>query len=69
MSGDTFGDLFKVTESGESHGKQVGAIVAGCPPCLELDMRKIQYDMDRRKPGQSSITTQRKESDIAHIFL
>lgn len=68
MAGSTFGDLFKVTTFGESHGKGVGVIVDGVPPGIELGEEDIQKELDRRKPGQSEITTQRKESDAIHIL-
>ena len=63
MAGNSFGHLFKLTTFGESHGKAIGGIIDGCPANLELDFDKIQLDLDRRKPGQSAIVTQRKESD------
>ncbi len=61
--GSTFGHLFRVTTFGESHGGAIGVILDGCPPRLELDLEQIQNELDRRKPGQSKITTPRKESD------
>ncbi len=67
MAGNTFGSLFKITTFGESHGKAIGVIIDGCPAGLEIDNSFIQSELDRRKPGQSSIVTQRKESDIVHI--
>lgn len=67
MSGSTFGQLFKVTVFGESHGEMIGMVVDGCPAGLDLDLTLIQSDLDRRKPGQSKITSQRKEGDIARI--
>lgn len=63
MAGNTFGKLFTLTTFGESHGAAIGGIIDGCPAGLELDLEAIQYQLDRRKPGQSKITTQRKESD------
>ncbi len=68
MSGNTFGKLFSVTTFGESHGKAIGCIVDGCPPGLKLDETDIQKDLDRRKPGQSKFTTQRKEDDRVEII-
>lgn len=68
MSGNSFGQLFKITSCGESHGGAVGVIVDGCPPGLTLSEADIQKELDRRKPGQSSITTPRKEQDIIHIL-
>lgn len=62
--GNSFGTVFKLTTFGESHGEAIGGIVDGCPAGLELDLEAIQHDMDRRRPGQSAITTQRKESDV-----
>ena len=64
----TFGDLFRVTTFGESHGGGVGAVVDGCPPRLALDEAEVQADLDRRRPGQSRLVTQRKESDTAEIL-
>lgn len=63
MAGNTFGNLFKVTTFGESHGEALGGIIDGCPPGITLDFDAIQREMERRKPGQSSIVTQRKEND------
>ncbi len=64
----TFGTLFRVTTFGESHGGGVGAVVDGCPPRLALDPTDVQADLDRRRPGQSRLVTQRKESDTAEIL-
>ena len=66
--GSTFGNLFRVSTFGESHGGAVGVILDGCPPRLELDLQKIQAELDRRKPGQSKITTPRKEADEVEIL-
>jgi len=63
MAGNSFGTLFKLTTFGESHGEAIGGIIDGCPSGLEIDFDAITYDMNRRKPGQSKITTQRKEDD------
>lgn len=63
MAGNTFGTLFKLTTFGESHGEAIGGIVDGCPAGLKIDVSLIQKALDRRKPGQSRITTQRKEED------
>ena len=60
---NTFGRIFRLTSFGESHGKGIGGIIDGCPAGLELDINLIQKDLERRKPGQSKITTQRKEDD------
>ena len=68
MSGNTFGSLFSVSSFGESHGPALGAIVDGCPPGMELSEADIQHDLDRRKPGQSRHTTQRRESDAVQIL-
>jgi len=66
--GNSFGRLFRITTFGESHGKALGAIVEGCPAGLEIDEEKIRQEMQRRKPGQSKITTQRKEEDEIEIL-
>ncbi len=63
MAGNSFGNLFRVTTFGESHGEALGGIIDGCPAGLELDLNAVQIDLDRRKPGQSAIVTQRKEPD------
>lgn len=68
MSDSSIGKLFRVTTFGESHGKGIGCVVDGCPPNLELSEADLQPDLDRRKPGQSKFTTQRKEPDEIHIF-
>jgi chorismate synthase len=68
MSGNTFGKLFTVTTFGESHGPALGAIVDGCPPGLALSEEDLQLDLDRRKPGTSQHTTQRKEADRVRIL-
>ena len=66
--GNTFGRAFRVTTWGESHGDAIGATIDGCPPGIELDLSIIQDELDRRKPGQSEISTQRKEGDKAEIL-
>lgn len=66
--GNSFGQLFRLTTWGESHGAAIGAVVDGCPPLLEISEADIQPDLDRRAPGQSSIVTQRKESDSVRIL-
>ena len=66
--GNTFGKIFRLTTFGESHGKAIGGIIDGCPAGLELDFENIQKQLDRRKPGQSKITTQRKESDTVEFL-
>ncbi|HEC15526.1 MAG TPA: chorismate synthase [Sedimenticola sp.] len=68
MSGNTFGKLFTVTSFGESHGPAIGCIVDGCPPGMELSAADLQKDLDRRKPGTSRHTTQRKEPDEVQIL-
>lgn len=68
MTGNSFGSLFKITTCGESHGGAVGVIIDGCPAGLEISEMEIQKELDRRKPGQSSITTPRKEQDLIHIL-
>ena len=68
MAGNSFGQLFRITTFGESHGAAIGVIIDGCPPNVELDLEFIQSELDKRKPGQSKITTQRKESDTAQIL-
>ena len=65
--GNTFGHLFRVTTFGESHGGGVGVVIDGCPPQLEIDAQEIQFELDRRRPGQSKITTPRKETDTCEI--
>ncbi len=64
----TFGQIFRITTWGESHGGGVGVVVDGCPPRLKLSEADIQPDLDRRRPGQSKIVTPRKESDTVHIL-
>ena len=66
--GDSFGQLFRITTWGESHGGGVGVVIDGCPSGLPLSEDDLQYELDRRRPGQSKITTQRKESDTAKIL-
>ena len=68
MSGNSFGKLFTLTTFGESHGPALGAVVDGCPPGLELSEEDLQFDLDRRKPGQSRYTTQRREADQVRIL-
>ncbi|MES2309952.1 MAG: chorismate synthase [Verrucomicrobiota bacterium] len=65
---NTFGHLFRVTTFGESHGAGIGVIVDGCPPRIPISLEAIQFDLDRRRPGQSKIVTQRKEADQAEIL-
>lgn len=68
MAGNTFGKLFRLTTYGESHGVAIGGIIDGCPAGLKLDFEAIQHQMQRRKPGQSKIVTQRKEPDIVEFY-
>ena len=68
MAGSTLGTIFKITSWGESHGKALGVVVDGCPAGLELDESDIQTYLNRRKPGQSNITTSRKEADQVEIL-
>jgi chorismate synthase len=68
MSGNSIGKLFTVTTFGESHGPALGGIVDGCPPGMELSEADLQTDLDRRKPGQSKFTTQRREDDKVQIL-
>ncbi len=66
--GNTFGHLFRITTFGESHGGGVGVVIDGCPPRLEISLDEIQADLDRRRPGQSKVTTPRQEEDRAEIL-
>lgn len=68
MAGNTFGQLFSLTTFGESHGKAIGGIIDGCPAGVTIDIALIQNDLDRRRPGQSAIVTQRKEPDAVEIY-
>lgn len=68
MSHNSFGHLFRFTTWGESHGPALGVVVDGCPPMLDVDLADIQRQMDRRKPGQSRFTTQRREADEVKIM-
>lgn len=68
MSGNSIGLLFSVATFGESHGPALGAVVDGCPPNIELSEQDLQIDLDRRKPGQSKYTTQRREADQVKIL-
>jgi chorismate synthase len=66
--GNTFGQLFRVTTFGESHGGGIGVVIDGCPPRIEISETEIQRDLDRRRPGQSKLTTQRREEDRCEIL-
>jgi chorismate synthase len=68
MPGNSFGHLFRITTWGESHGLAMGVVIDGCPAGLEISKEDIQTELDRRRPGQSKITTQRKESDSVEIL-
>ena len=68
MAGSSFGDFFRVTTFGESHGTAIGVVIDGCPAGLVIDIDLIQQELDRRRPGQSAITTQRRESDTFNII-
>ena len=65
---NTYGHLFRITTFGESHGLAVGVVIDGCPAGLELDLDFIQQELDRRRPGQSAIVSQRKETDTIQIL-
>jgi len=66
--GNTFGHIFRITTFGESHGGGVGVVIDGCPPRVEISAEEIQWELDRRRPGQSKITTPRKEADTCEIL-
>tara|TARA_Y100001936_G_scaffold8936_1_gene8029 strand:- start:3791 stop:4852 length:1062 start_codon:yes stop_codon:yes gene_type:complete len=68
MSGNSYGQLFKVSTYGESHGEAIGCMIDGCPPNLNIDIEAIQKDLDRRKPGKTRHTSQRRESDTVKIL-
>ena len=68
MPGNSFGQFFKITSWGESHGKALGVVVDGCPAGIKLNEKDIQTELDKRKPGQSRFTTPRKESDKVQIL-
>lgn len=68
MAGNTFGNLFKLTTFGESHGVAIGGVLDGCPSGIEIDLAAIQNELNRRKPGQSAIVTQRKEPDTVEFY-
>lgn len=68
MAGNTFGEVFRVMTFGESHGEAIGGVIDGCPSGIELDLCSIQKALDRRRPGQSNIVTQRKEEDKVHFY-
>lgn len=68
MAGNSFGQIFRISTFGESHGKGIGVVIDGCPPNVEIDLAFINAEMQRRKPGQSSIVTQRKEEDSVQVL-
>ncbi|MBT8239425.1 MAG: chorismate synthase [Croceitalea sp.] len=68
MAGNSFGHLFRLTTFGESHGKAIGGVIDGCPAGINLDLESIQNELNRRKPGQSAIVTQRKEPDTVEFY-
>ncbi|MBD3638785.1 MAG: chorismate synthase [Crocinitomicaceae bacterium] len=68
MAGNTFGTIFKLTTFGESHGPAIGGVIDGCPANVEINIADVQVQLDRRKPGQSKITTQRKEEDTVEFL-
>src|SRR5690554_2709151 len=68
MAGNSIGHTFKLTTFGESHGEAIGGVIDGVPSNFALDLRAVQVELDRRRPGQSDIVTQRKESDIVRFL-
>jgi chorismate synthase len=68
MGGNSFGKLFRITTFGESHGEAIGVVIDGCPAGMNIDLDFIQAELDRRKPGQNKISSQRKEPDTAKII-
>ena len=68
MPGNSIGHIYKLTSFGESHGKAIGGIIDGCPAGIEIDINFIQKELDRRKPGQSKVTTSRDEPDKLEIL-
>ena len=68
MSFNTFGKIFRFTTWGESHGPAIGCVVDGCPPNININEKDIQTELDKRRPGQSKFTTQRKEDDKVQIL-
>ena len=68
MAGNTFGKSFTLTTFGESHGPALGGVIDGCPAGVPVDINTIQKDLDRRRPGQSAIVTQRKEPDTVEVY-
>jgi chorismate synthase len=66
--GDSFGRLFRITTFGESHGPALGVVIDGCPPGLDIDLEKVQHELDRRRPGQSKLTSPRRELDQIEVL-
>ena len=67
MPGNSFGNIFRITTWGESHGEALGVIIDGCPAGVKISIEDIQIELDRRRPGQNKFTTQRKEPDKVQI--
>ena len=68
MAGNTFGNFFKLTTFGESHGEAIGGVIDGCPAGVSIDLKAVEFQMRRRRPGQSTIVTQRKEADTVRFL-
>ena len=68
MAGNIFGNVFRLTTFGESHGPALGGVIDGCPAGISIDIDAVQAELNRRKPGQSAIVTQRKEPDTVEFF-
>jgi len=68
MAGNSYGRLFRLTSFGESHGRALGGVIDGCPAGIELDVEQVQQELNRRRPGQSAIVTQRKEPDTVEFY-
>ena len=68
MASNSFGQIFRYTTFGESHGPEIGCVIDGVPPGIKLSEEDIQYDLNKRKPGSSKFVTQRKEKDLVHIM-
>ena len=68
MAGSTLGEIFRITTFGESHGKAIGVVIDGVKPNMDIDINTVQHELNRRKPGQSSITTPRNEEDKLEIL-
>ena len=68
MAGNSFGTIFRLTTFGESHGKGIGGVIDGCPSNVELNLEEVQHQLDRRRPGQSEVSTQRAESDTVQFY-